>query len=631
MASNLENPDLEALLEFLKEDHGFDFTGYKRGTLARRIKRRMQDVHVDDYSQYIIYLQTNPNEYELLFNTILINVTEFFRDPEAWEFIAKEVVPRILSNKDDGEMIRVWSAGCSSGEEPYTIAMILCEALGEVIFKERVKIYATDVDEEALQRARHAVYAPNAIESVPETYRERYFSRLNGSYGFRSDLRRTIIFGRNDLVQDAPISRIDLLICRNTFMYFNSSTQARILARLHFALNENGYLFLGKAEMLVSHTRLFTAIDPRWRVFTKTRNLSVRERFDVMTEARTFRAHSQMSETTRLRADAFDNSPNAQIVIDQLGKIVLLNARARDSFNLNSDLVGTPIKDLQLSYRPIDMRSLIDDVLNKREMIETKPIRWPSDSNDERCYKIIAQPLESGGTAHAGVNLSFIDVTELIDLQTNLEHANQELETAYEELQSANEELETTNEELNSTVEELETTNEELQSTNEELETMNEELQSTNEELETINVELQVRTAELNAANLMMESILSRSLIGVIVVDREMRVIVWNRRSEDLWGLRAGEVLNQFLLNLDIGFPVEEFRQPIRACLADKDARVRFEVQALNRRGRTVDCAVTCDPLVRDGTNVDGVILWVEERKIVAEEDKSITTAERAE
>ncbi len=608
------SPELEHLLEFLREDHGFDFTGYKRGTLSRRILRRMRDVNIDDFQQYVLYLQTHPDEFEVLFNTILINVTEFFRDPQSWEYVAKEILPQILNSKGPVDPIRIWSAGCSSGEEPYTIAMILCETLGEDAFKQRVKIYATDADEDALQRARHATFSAADIQNIPPDLLERYFVTYNGSYSFRNDLRRAIIFGRNDLVQDAPISRIDLLVCRNTLMYFNSATQARILARLHFALNENGYLFLGKAEMLVSHGRLFTPLEPKYRIFTKTRSLSRRERFDVMTEARTFRSSSNLQGTAKLLTEAFESGLNAQIIIEHDGSIVMLNARAREEFGLGPDVVGTPIKDLEISYRPIDLRSIIDKVLSDHNTVDTKPTIWRREDGDERHYRVVAQLIDSRGTSHAGVILSFIDVTDESKLHNDLEHANQALETAYEELQSSNEELETTNEELNSTVEELETTNEELQSTNEELETMNEELQSTNEELETINVELQVRTAELDAANLMLESILSRSQIGVIVVDRELRVMVWNRRSEDLWGLRGSEVQNQYLLNLDFGLPVEELRQAIRTCLADPEARTHVQVRALNRRGRQVMCTVTCDPLVRGSNIVDGVILWVDER-----------------
>ncbi len=614
MAEDTSNRYLEELLEFLRIDHGFDFTGYKRGTLARRINRRMHEVHVDNYSQYIVYLQTHAEEFEFLFNTILINVTQFFRDSEVWEFVSKEVIPRILAANSNSESIRVWSAGCSSGEEAYTIAMMLCEALGENAFKDRVKIYATDVDEEALLRARHGRYTQSAVAGVPPEYLERYFEQVNSSYVFRNDLRRVVIFGRNDLVQDAPISRIDLLVCRNTFMYFNAATQARILARFHFALNDSGVLLLGKAEMLVSHSRLFTPLDPKWRVFTKTRNLSTRQRFDIMAEARSFKSNPQLSEMSRLRGEAFDSAPVAQIVTANDGRIALINSFARNAFALSPDAIGTPIKDLQISYRPIDLRSIIDQVSKTYKAVEAGPAEWQLAASDVHYFKVIAQPLNDGGTSPAGVSLNFIDVTDAVQLQSNLENANQELETAYEELQSSNEELETTNEELNSTVEELETTNEELQSTNEELETMNEELQSTNEELETINVELQVRTAELDAANMMMESILSRSLIGVIVVDREMRVMVWNRRSEDLWGLRVDEVNNKYLLNLDIGLPVEGLRQAIRECLANAEARVSVEVLALNRRGRNVRCIVTCDPLVRDGKNVDGAILWVDER-----------------
>ena len=616
-----QNEDLEQLLQFLKEDHGFDFSGYKRGTLARRINRRMHEVGIENHRQYIMYLQSHPEEFTLLFTMILINVTEFFRDADACDYLEREIIPRILKGKSDSDPIRVWSAGCASGEEAYTIAMILCDRLGEEEFKQRVKIYATDVDDDALRRARHAVYSEASVSSLPRDFKTRFFEHINGDYSFRTDIRRAVIFGRNDLIQDAPISRIDLLICRNTFMYFNASTQARILARFHFALENSGFLFLGKAEMLVSHSRLFTPLDPKWRVFTKVGHLSMRERFTVMSEGRVFRSNQQGDESIRLREEAFDRGPNAQMVVDRRGSILLLNAQARSELGLNTNVVGTPIRDLQLSYRPFDLRSLIDDVMESHQPKETKPMPWPDEEGAERYVKMVAQPLGDGGTSHAGVILSFVDVTEAAKLQFNLEHANQELETAYEELQSANEELETTNEELNSTVEELETTNEELQSTNEELETMNEELQSTNEELETINVELQVRTAELNAANLMMESILSRSMIGVIVVDQDLRVMVWNRRTEDMWGLRANEVHGQYLLNLDIGLPVSELRQPMRSCLTDPEARVQLTLKALNRRGRTVQCRITCDPLVREGQQIDGVILWVEEQPILNQSD----------
>jgi two-component system, chemotaxis family, CheB/CheR fusion protein len=261
--------DFEVLLDYLKRSRGSDFTGYKRQSLIRRVRRRMQVVDIPSFSEYQHFLEVHPDEYTNLFNTILINVTSFFRDKEAWDFLAKEILPRILASKKDGDMIRIWSAGCASGEEVFTIAMLVIEALGEEMFKSNVKIFATDLDEAAFAQARTAVYTSNDMEPVPPQLRDKYFQVSGGDYIFRPDLRRPIIFGRHDLVQDEPISRLDLLICRNTLMYFNAETQGKVLTRFCSALKDTGYIFLGRAELLLTHTGLITPFNLKHRIFAK--------------------------------------------------------------------------------------------------------------------------------------------------------------------------------------------------------------------------------------------------------------------------------------------------------------------------------------------------------------------------
>ena len=240
----------EVLLEYLKHSRGFDFTGYKRPSLMRRVSNRMNLVGLNDFDDYMDYLQVHPDEFSNLFNTVLINVTSFFRDPPAWNYLATEIIPRIIKTKKENDPIRVWSVGCSSGEEPYTIAIMLAEALGDEAFRNRVKIYATDVDEVALSEARAASYTKEKTQPISAELLKKYFEPVGKRYVFRSDLRRLIIFGRHDLLKDAPISRLDLLVCRNTLMYFNSDTQGVILNRFHFALKDKGYLLLGKSELL---------------------------------------------------------------------------------------------------------------------------------------------------------------------------------------------------------------------------------------------------------------------------------------------------------------------------------------------------------------------------------------------
>jgi two-component system CheB/CheR fusion protein len=604
----------EDLLRVLFQSHHFDFSGYKRSTLVRRVRRRMDLLGVATFGDYADYLEVHPDEFALLFNTILINVTTFFRDPPAWEYLQAEVIPRIINAKPGDEAIRVWSAGCSSGEEAYSLAMVLCEALGSGAFRERVKIYATDVDDEALERARHGTYTAKEMAAVPEVLQGRYFEQRSARWTFRADLRRSVIFGRHDLVQDAPISRLDLLVTRNTLMYLTVESQARILARLHYALNDDGFLFLGKAEMLLAHAGLFTPVELKHRIFTKIPKVSARERLLVLAQAGNREAANHLDRLTRLRECAADAAPVAQVIIDLDGNVVQVNEPARTMFGLSIHDVGRRLQDLELSYRPVELRSRIDEAHQQGHPVLLQSVERTLAGGTVQYLDVHVTTLRDDGGAALGTSIAFTDVTPHHRLQDEVAHAKQELETAYEELQSTNEELETTNEELQSTVEELETTNEELASANEELETMNEELQSTNNELQAINNELRERTDDLDTMNVFMDSVLASVHVGVVVIDAELRVRIWNGKSEDLWGLRAHEVLGEPFLTLDIGLPVEELAGAIRDCIAGAESYANsLMIDAVNRRGRRIRCRVMCSALLGAGRTRQGAILMMEE------------------
>jgi two-component system CheB/CheR fusion protein len=611
MAEQPVNRDLELLLDYLRRSRGFDFTGYKRASLSRRIEKRIQDVGADGYLSYLDHLEVDPEEFTQLFNTILLNVTSFFRDPPAWEYLGAQVLPKLAASKADDEPVRIWSAGCASGEEAYTLAMVVAEALGPEAVRDRVKIYATDVDEDALGQARQARYTASQVEGVPPELLERYFERDRDGYVFSKELRRSVIFGRHDLIQDAPISRIDLLVCRNTLMYLNSETQSRVLARFSFALREGGYLMLGKAEMLLAHSDLFTAMDLKRRVFQKVPGATLRERLMVLTEGGGRPAGTQHGREQRVRSATLEASPEAQIVVDAGGYLMLANERARALFRLSVDDVGRPFQDLEISYRPLELRSKIQRVYMERRPSQVDEVEWPTPSGEVAHLEVQVVPLIDEHQALLGASVNFTDVTRSRRYKEELEQANQGLEDAYAELQSTNEELETTNEELQSTVEELETTNEELQSTNEELETMNEEMQATNEELQTINDELGQRTTELNQLNAFLESIWAGLEGAVTVLDADLRVLVWNHGSEELWGVRQEEVQGQHFLNLDIGLPVDQIRPALREAMSDGDGPRSTLVQAVNRRGRAVTCRVTCSPLLDSDKTLRGVIVVV--------------------
>jgi two-component system, chemotaxis family, CheB/CheR fusion protein len=602
------DPAFEELLGFIRDERGFDFTGYKRASLSRRISKRMQDAKTETFEDYRKHLDDDPQEFARLFDTILINVTSFFRDPQAWEFVRSDVVPGILAQRKDSDPIRVWSTGCSTGEEAYTIAMIFAEVMGDEEFMSRVKIYATDVDDSALTLGRHATYSEAQVEPVPEELRDRYFEIVNGSFAFRPDVRRSVIFGRHDLVQDPPISRIDFLVSRNTLMYFDVPAQERILSNFHFALRDQGYLFLGKSEVLVARSPLFAAVDLRRRIFAKVPTVIARDR----AVPRPVRGDDSPTpaDSAAIRDAGFESAPLAQVIVDRAGRLAGANMQARMQFGLAQRDVGSLLQDLELSYRPIELRSRIEQAYGERHSVNVRDVEWHTGA-DVRYLDVSVQPLTSRTGELLGITVTFADVTRYRRLQEALQESKGEVETAYEELQATVEELETTNEELQSTNEELETTNEELQSTNEELETMNEELQSTNEELETINDELHQRTDELNDVNAFLEAVLGSLSAAVIVVDTELRVQAWNDAARELWGLHSDEVQGQHLLNLDIGLPVDRLRVPARAGLAGETPEPEL-IDAINRRGRPVQVRVRFAPLATDGQAVRGAIVMME-------------------
>jgi len=601
--------EFEDLLLFVKENRGFDFTGYKRPSLLRRFERRMQTVGVRDHADYRRRLEDDPDEFAELFDTILINVTAFFRDPPAWEYLAKEIVPRVIDGKADEADIRVWSAGCATGEEAYTTGVVLLEALGESAFRERVKIYATDVDEQALAYGRHATYPAKSLAEVPDELRDRYFEHYDGRYAVRKQLRRAVIFGRHDVIQDPPISRVDLLVCRNTLMYFDAATQNRIIANFHFALNDEGYLFLGKSEALVTRSKLFIPIDLKRRVFarapgSRSRN-HVRELWSDGRNALPFVLDGEFGDA------GLHQAPVPQIILDSRGNLARANVQARLAFGLTQADLGKPFHELEVSYRPLDLRSRLDEVHLERRPVTVREVEWMSDG-ELRYLDVNVTPLVAGDGNELGTTVSFQDVTRYHKLKEETEQARKEMEAAYEELQSAVEELETTNEELQSTNEELETTNEELQSTNEELETMNEEMQSTNEELETINDEIRMRTDELNETNALLTGIVTSLGSGIVVIDADFTVDVWNEAAADLWGVQPEEAQGQHLMNLDIGLPLEELHKPLRTALAGERSEV--EVAAVNRRGKSITCSVMATPLLSPTGAPAGAILLMEAR-----------------
>ncbi|HVX19528.1 MAG TPA: CheR family methyltransferase [Acidimicrobiales bacterium] len=601
------DPDFEGLVQDMRDRRGFDFTGYKRSSLERRIRKRMGDVGIDSFAEYRDYLEVHVDEFGILFDTILINVTKFFRDVDTWRYLQREVVSSLVEERADGGEIRVWSAGCSSGEEAYSLAIVFCEVLGEDGFRDRVKIYATDVDEGALHAARLGIYTPKKLDGVNDEWRGRYFEPSGNDFQFRTDLRRRVIFGRHDITQDAPISRLDLLACRNTLMYFNAEAQGHILSRFHFALREGGYLFLGKAEMLLSDGDRFVALSMPHRLFVRAPGPTYLPRDTVPLP----HAHpiGDLAKGRQLREMVLEGGPTAQIAIDLDGNLVMANNQARAMFAIHSRDIGRPLRDHEVSYRPIELRSLVEQALSERRPVRANGIERRFNADEAQYLDVQVSPVIGDDGMLIGTGITFTDVSAFIGLQREVRRVHGELETANEELQSTNEELETTNEELQSSNEELETTNEELQSTNEELETTNEELQSSNEELETMNEELRVRTAELDETNSFLGGVLTGLHVAVVVLDSRLDVRAWNPAAADLWGRSFNEVEGRPFFGLDLLAPISQLRDPVRACLDGSSDRTITEMAATDRRGHAVRCRVTVSPL---GGREVGVVLLMD-------------------
>jgi two-component system, chemotaxis family, CheB/CheR fusion protein len=604
---------LEELLIFIRDARGFDFTGYKRSSLARRVRKRMHEAGIVDYMDYRDRLESSAEEFGHLFNTILINVTGFFRDPETWTYLQREVMPDLIADAANHD-IRVWSAGCASGEEAYSLVIAFAEAVGIEETAKRVKIYGTDVDEDALRDARTGIYTVKALEPIAPDLRDKYFEKNGGQFAFRPDLRRRVIFGRHDITRDAPISRLDLLVCRNTLMYFNVETQAQVIDRFHFALREGGDLFLGKAEMLLSDGERFEVVSMRQRMFRRRPGVAV-PRYQTMPIRLDTIGSPEIREVSRkrqLRDLALEAAPFAVIGIDADGIVTLINSQMRNVFGMTSRDLGRPFHDLEISYRPVELRSLIERAYAEHRAVRVSSVERRMSPDEVQYWDIQIQPLWGSDGLSAGVILMFIDATIATRVQLELKRNREDLDTAHEELQSTNEELETTNEELQSSIEELETTNEELQSTNEELETTNEELQSGNEELETMNEEMRARTAELDEARTFLEGVLFSIAAGVVVLDRSLLVRSWNKGAEELWGLRADEVRNQPFFNLVFGLPTAEVQSVVQECLAAGKRTGPIHLAAINRIGRAITCTVTCSPLKSNGAG-EGAVLLMEE------------------
>ena len=610
--SEIAHEDLAKLTEKIHSERAVDFRGYKPSSLSRRIQRRMDAVKCADVNSYIEYLDRRPDEYAKLIDCILINVTEFFRDPEAWQVITEEIIPRILSEKRPGNSIRVWSAGCATGEEVYSIAMALAEGLGARINEYDVRIYATDMDDDALQVARRAEYSEDSVKSIPPELLKNYFVR-NGRWTVNKDLRRLVIFGRHNLATDAPISHVDLILCRNVLIYMTVELQNRLLSKFHYAAEPNGFLFLGKAESLLSASRTFAAVNERWRIFRKESAMAYAAR--AAAEQSTVGRASEEGLTEYQWISEFNNSvlrhaPSAIVAVDNNDIIKLVNSAAESFWGLHArDLLGKSITEISGSPSFQELLPKISQARSRRREVVMEEV----DLTDERGKPFQISVSVGPMLDVRGGNLGVVVVAENITTQIRL---RSEVEAAIEQLQATNEEMETTNEELQSTNEELETTNEELQSTNEELETTNEELQSTNEELGATNAELSVRTTDLNTLSLYHDSILTSIEVPIVALDEANAVTTWNPAAEKFYGLKNDEAIRRNFFELALPGRVAKTREKLRDMKETRESYRSEPMPYTASTGKRRTVVMEYEPLLDIHGRYKGAILIVRDAKL---------------
>lgn len=544
-------PTLRTLLQRVMRHARVDFSGYKESTVWRRILRRMVSNRVHTMEEYLVLTEKNPEELNQLCKEILISVTSFFRDPRAFEAL-REPLAELLAQKLPGEEIRIWIAGCATGEEAYSIAILVTELLGSALPDYRVQIFATDIDLNAMAIARRGVYPESALAEIDARLLERYFVRREGSYEVSKFLRDLVVFARQDLVQDPPFLRLDLITCRNVLIYFQNLLQDQVLSTFHYAMRPRGLLFLGKSETAHQRDGQFESIAREAKIFRRrvgdarlpAQMLASAGSMPADVKTLPMRSRAQGQDELLMRAVLDASLPPSVVITPQLD-IRHVFGDVSSFLNLRS---GRPDFNLLSLIRPewrIEAQTLIYQVIQRKVPIVGR-LRGGGQS-----AKISVRPLGfklTGSEESYLVGCELQDAVEDRDALIALEGGEQrqsveeELIATREHLQTVIEELETSNEETQALNEELQASNEELQASNEELQASNEELQSTNEELTTVNEELQIKTAELAEANADLENIQNSIGFLILVVNDQMRLVRYNLAAAQWLSLGHGVI-----------------------------------------------------------------------------------------
>jgi two-component system CheB/CheR fusion protein len=562
---------LQKILILIKNRTGHDFSLYKESTINRRIARRMNVHQIDEVSHYLKYIQKNPKEINILFKELLINVTSFFRDPDAFNTFKDVITSEVLDKKFDSERVRIWVPGCSTGEEVYSIAIIIQEYLDESGKQLEIQLFGTDIDEDAINTARSATYPSTIVSEVSSKRLKRFFTKKGDSYKVKKGIREMAIFAPHDVLINPPFSKLDAISCRNVLIYMNRDAQKKILSAFTYALKPEGILFLGPSESISNFVGSFTTLNNKWKLFKSKRSEYHHPgdfvRFPYVKLPQDYTDIEDLEIIGKTNTNIAKNvekllvekyAPPTAIVSNE-GKVIFIHGRVGKYLEPAAGVASLNIVDMTREGIKFELNSAINEAILKNKDVIYKNLEVKT-NGAYQLIDLMVKPINHPKLMEGLLMVTFKDVEppskeekEKIPKgapkkDARIKELEEELRVTKDRLHTTIEELETSNEELKSANEELQSMNEELQSTNEELETSKEELQSLNEELLTVNTELQNKVDQLSEVNDDMNNLLNSIEFPTIFVDKDLKIKRYTKE--------ATELIN--LIPTDIGRPLKD-------------------------------------------------------------------------
>lgn len=588
---------LKRVLFIIQMHNGHDFSLYKKATIYRRIESRMRVCHIQDMDEYVHYLQRNATEVETLFKALLINVTGFFRDPEAFEVLENQVIPELLAEKPEGYNLRIWIPGCSSGEEVYSLAIIIRECMNKARQNMTMQIFATDIDEDAVLTARTGLYPLSIADDIHPERLKRFFKLEENQYRISKEIRETVIFASHNLFKDPPFIKLDMICCRNLLIYFENSLQKRISNIFHFSLLPEGILFLGPSESFGSNTDLFTVLNSKWKIYKRREAMS--KLWTTGSSLVMFaRASEDLARTEKpgminsIERMLLESYTPACCIVNEKGDIIYINGRSGKYFELAAGEATLNIAAMAKEEMRYSLRAALRQAAKTKENITLEGVRVML--NDEQLtLNLSVKPIEEPRTLQGLILVVFEEVSAvaLDNPQNNNDNSSPESVTRINELEN---ELQSTKVQLFRTIEEIElsymetaaaneelhSANEELQSTNEEMETSQEEMQSLFEEVVSVNNELHNKLNELARSNDDMTNLLNSTEIAFIFLDSNLNIMRYTPLAPKIVNIipsDAGRPLAHLVTRLRNGDIVSEARR-----ILETHGQIEKEVETLD-------------------------------------------------